>query len=111
MIELRTINEDNYQECFRLKASVKNENFVDSVTYSLAEAWVFYKDTKPFAIYDNDKMIGFVSIYVGEEYNADTVSVPVDLGNMAALKFWKKIGFIFSDSIEDGYAFMRLYLS
>lgn len=144
MIELRTINEDNYQECFRLKASVKNENFVDSVTYSLAEAWVFYKDTKPFAIYDNDKMIGFVSIYVGEEnyqivnffiddvfqhkglgtmaakacidylqkkYNADKVSVPVDLGNMAALKFWKKIGFIFSDSIEDGYAFMRLYLS
>ena len=143
LVELRTINEDNYQQCCSLKASVENENFVDSVTYSLAEAWVFYKDTRPFAIYDNNEMIGFVSMYVGEEnyqivnfliddafqrkglgtkaakacicylqkkYNADRISVPVDLENIAAQKFWKKIGFTFSDSIEDGYVFMRLYL-
>ena len=144
MVELRTINEDNYQRCCSLKANVENENFVDSVIYSLAEAWVFYKDTRPFAIYDNNEMIGFVSMYVGEEnyqivnfliddafqrkglgtkaakacicylqkeYNADRISVPVDLENIAAQKFWKKIGFTFSDSIEDGYVFMRLYLS
>ena len=144
MIELRTINEDNYKQCLELKASVEKENFVDSVTYSLAEAWVFYKDTRPFAIYDNDKMIGFVSMYVGEkncqivnfliddafrqkglgteaakvcisylqkDYHAERVSVPVDLENTAAQKFWKKIGFVFSDSIEDGYTFMRYYLS
>ena len=143
MIELRTINEDNYQQCMELKANVENENFVDSVTYSLAEAWVFYQDTRLFAIYDNDKMIGFVSMYVGEknyqiinflindtfrhqglgtkaakacisylqkEYNADRVSVPVYLENTAAQKFWKKIGFVYSDNIEDGYVFMRLYL-
>ena len=144
LIELRTINEDNYQQCIGLKASVENDNFVDSVTYSLAEAWVYYKDTKPFAIYDNDKMIGFVSMYIGEknyqivnfliddafrhqglgtkaakacisylqsEYNAGRVSAPVNLENAAAQKFWEKLGFIFSDSIEDGYVFMRLYLS
>lgn len=143
MIELRTINEDNYQQCIGLKASVENENFVDSVMYSLAEAWVFYKDTKPFAIYDNDKMIGFVSMYVGEknyqiinfliddafrhqglgtkaakacinylqkEYSADKVSVPVYLENTAAQKFWEKLGFVYSNNIEDGYVFMRLYL-
>lgn len=144
MIELRTINEDNYQQCCRLKASVDNENFVDSVTYSLAEAWVFYNDTRPFAIYDDNKMIGFVSMYVGEKnyqiinfliddvfrrkglgtkaakacisylqhrYNADRVSVPVNLENIVAQKFWRKLGFVFSDSIEDGYVFMRLNLS
>ena len=49
--------------------------------------------------------------YLQKEYNADRVSVPVDLGNIAAQNFWKKIGFVFSDSIEDGYVFMRLYLS
>jgi len=65
MIELRTINENNYTDCLNLKASV--ENFVDSVAYSLAEAWVHYKDTKPFAIYADETMIGFVSMYVGEE--------------------------------------------
>lgn len=143
-MELRTINEDNFQQCCRLKASVESENFVDSVTYSLAEAWIFYKDTKPFVIYNDNEMIGFVSMYVGErnyqivnfliddvfrqkglgtkaakvcirylqkEYNADRVSVPVDLENIAAQKFWEKMGFIFSDNIEDGYVFMRLYLS
>ena len=67
MIELRTITEANFQECINLTASVQNESFVDSVTYSLAEAWVFYADTKPFAIYENNKMIGFVSMYIGEE--------------------------------------------
>lgn len=67
MIELRTINENNYTDCLNLKASVANENFADSVAYSLAEAWVHYKDTKPFAIYVDETMIGFVSMYVGEE--------------------------------------------
>lgn len=143
MIELQTITEDNYQQCCRLKATVENESFVDSVTYSLAEAWVFYQDTKPFAIYDNNHMIGFVSMYVGEEncqivnfliddafqrkglgtkaakacirylqkeHNANRVSVPVALEHIAAQTFWQKMGFVFSDNVEDGYIFMRLYL-
>lgn len=144
MVELRTINEDNYQQCFGLKASVERESFVDPVTYSLAEAWVFHEDTRPFAIYEDDKMIGFVSMYVGEgnhqiinfliddafqrkglgtraakecihylrkEYNAGRVSVPVELENTAARKFWEKLGFRPSNNIEDGYVFMRLDLS
>ena len=40
MIELRAISEDNFRECLLLRASVENEDFVDPVTYSLAEAWV-----------------------------------------------------------------------
>lgn len=144
MVELRTINEDNYRQCFSLQVSVENEAFVDSVTYSLAEAWVFYKDTRPFAIYENDRMIGFVSMYVGEEnhqiinfliddafrnrglgtkaakvcvrylqkeYNAGRISVPVELNNTAAQRFWRKLGFHASNHIEDGYIFMRLNLS
>ena len=143
MIELRTVNEENYEQCFNLKATVENESFVDSVIYSLAEAWVFYKDTRPFAIYDDDKVIGFVSMYVGEEncqiinfliddafqkkglgtkaakicihflkeeYGAKRVSVPVELNNIVAIRFWEKLGFVFSDNVEDGYVFMRLAL-
>ena len=123
---------------------MEKEGFVDSVAYSLAEAWVFYHDTRPFAIYDDDdNMIGFVSMYVGEgnhqivnfliddafqrkgfgteaakvcisylqkEHNASRISVPVELENVAAQKFWRKLGFSFSDNVEDGYIFMRLYL-
>ena len=85
-------------------------------------------------------MVGFVSMYVGEEnyqiinflidatfqgkglgtkaakccmdylrntYAARKISAPVKLENTAAQEFWKKQGFCFSDTIEDGYVFMR----
>ena len=143
MVELRTITEENYQQCFRLQASVAREDFVDSVIYSLAEAWVFYHDTKPFAIYEDDQMIGFVSMYVGEEncqiinfliddafrhkglgtqaaklcirylqeqHRAARISAPGYRENLAARRFWEKIGFTASDDMEDGYVFMRLSL-
>lgn len=57
MIELRNITEDNFHDCIHLKASVANESFVDPVVYSLAEAWLDYPNTKPFAIYKGDKLI------------------------------------------------------
>lgn len=66
MITLRVITEDNYQECLALHSTVECERHVDSVAYSLAEAWIFYEETKPFAIYHQDQMIGFVSMYIGD---------------------------------------------
>ena len=68
MIELRAISEDSFRECLLLRASVENEDFVDPVTYSLAEAWVYYQDTRPFAIHSDDTIVGFVSMYVGEDH-------------------------------------------
>lgn len=143
LVELRPIHPDNYRQCLGLTASVENENFVDPVAYSLAEAWVFYEDSRPFAIYDGEQMVGFVSMYIGEgnpqiinfliadgfrnkglgtqaakicirylqtEYHAHRISVPVYRENLAAQRFWEKIGFIASDHMEDGYIFMRLSL-
>lgn len=143
MVELRVINEENYEECLALNSNIECERFVDSVAYSLAEAWVFYADMKPFAIYNDDDMIGFVSMYVGDDnpqiinffivdsfrdrgfgtravevcihylrtvHKASKLSVPVELNNKAAQKFWRKLGFSTSNNIEDGYVFMRLNL-
>ena len=140
MVELRAVTEDNFQRCLRVHASVQDSSFVDTVAYSLAEAWLYYQDTRPFAIYNDGIMIGFVSMYVGEEnyqiinfliddafqrkglgteaaklcvdylkneFSARRVSAPVKLEHAAAQEFWKKQGFCFSDSIEDGYVFMR----
>lgn len=53
MVELRAITEDNFQQCLNLHASVQDSSFVDTVTYSLAEAWVYYQDARPFAIYND----------------------------------------------------------
>ncbi len=141
MVELRKISEENFRECFNLKATVENADFVDPVTYSLAEAWVYYEDTKAFAIYADGQMVGFVSMYVGEEncqiinfliddahqgkgygkrgaklcidylrkeHGAGRISVPVAEDHTAAQKFWEKLGFARSDTVEDGYVFMRL---
>jgi len=143
MIELRTISEENFKECLHLQASVENEDFVDPVVYSLAEAWLYFQDTRPFAIYSDDTIVGFVSMYVGEdnyqiinfliddafqrkgfgakaaklcieylqrEFSARRISAPVKIEHIAAQEFWIKQGFCLSDTIEDGYVFMRLYL-
>ncbi|WP_230199387.1 GNAT family N-acetyltransferase [Bacillus ndiopicus] len=142
-MELRTINQDNYKECLNLHTADTNADFVDSVAWSLAEAWVFYDDSRPFAIYADNVMVGYVLMYIGEnnpqiinfmidsrfqkrgygsaaarlcveylwkEYNATRISLPVNLENITAQKFWSNIGFEITDDMEDGYFYMRLYI-
>lgn len=67
MIELRPIDENNFQACINLKATVDKDEFVDSVVYSLAEAWLYKNDSRVFAVYNDNQIVGFVSLYVGEE--------------------------------------------
>lgn len=143
-MELRRITEDNYEACLELKATVENQDFVDPVVYSLAEAFVFYDDSEVFAIYQEEQLVGFVSMYTGEgrpqiinfliddafqnrgygttaaklcidylreNYNANIISAPVQVEHNAAQNFWKKLGFSLSDTVENGYIFMRLKLS
>lgn len=49
--------------------------------------------------------------FLQNEYGAKRVSVPVNLQNTAAQRFWERLGFAFSDTVEDGYVFMRLTVS
>lgn len=68
LITLQKITEDNFEECIALDAGVVNDHFVDPVAYSLAEAWVAYHETKPFAIYNGEQMVGYVSLYIGDAH-------------------------------------------
>ena len=144
LLELRKINSDNYEECLNLRTTDTSVEFVDSVAFSLAEAWVFYEESRPFAIYADNVMVGFVSMSIGdnnpqiinfmidsrfqkrgygsaaaklcieylcEEFNARRISLPVNLENITALKFWSSLGFERSDNIENGYLYMRLYIA
>ncbi|MEK4521358.1 GNAT family N-acetyltransferase [Psychrobacillus sp. FSL W7-1457] len=77
LVELRNINEDNYEECLNLRSSVTNDDFVDSVAWSLAEAWVFYDASRPFAIYAGDVMVGYVLMYIGEN-NPQIINFMID---------------------------------
>lgn len=64
MISLRDINEDNFKDCIALKTDVTNDHFVDTVAYSLAEAWLHYDTIRPFAVYQANELIGYVSMNV-----------------------------------------------
>lgn len=77
---------------FEIRTGVDKENFVDPVAYSLAEAWLFYDDTEVFAIYEDEILIGFVSLYVRKNlyqiinFLIDPAYRNKGLGRIAALK-------------------------
>jgi diamine N-acetyltransferase len=66
MVEFRKITYDNLEECTKLKLHPEQENFLASNLYSLAEAYVSItiegenSYTTPYAIYAEDKMVGFI---------------------------------------------------
>lgn len=60
MIRLEKVNADNYQEVFGLELVGEQQNFVSSNMKSLAQAWVFYDRAKPYAIYNDDTIVGFI---------------------------------------------------
>ena len=49
--------------------------------------------------------------YLQREFSACRISAPVKMEHIAAQEFWIKQGFCLSNTIEDGYVFMRLFLT
>jgi len=66
MIELRKITWDNWEECRGLEVTDEQDDFIASNEYSLAQSYVaLLNDELPpmsYAIYNDDKMIGFTMI-------------------------------------------------
>lgn len=61
MVELKEITADNFDDIINLKVSEEQKNFVSSVAYSLAQAWI-YKKAFPFAVYVDSIPVGFVML-------------------------------------------------
>ena len=61
MINFRKITEENFDSIIKMKRPEK-ENFVASNSVSLAQAWLYRDDGDvfPFAIYDDDNVVGFM---------------------------------------------------
>lgn len=73
MVELKKITEKNYSECLKLKVAEDQKEFVAPNVYSLAQAWVYYDSAYPFAIYEDDIMVGFVMM--GHDKDDDTYDI------------------------------------
>lgn len=75
MIQLRKITEDNFDECVGLEPREDQKNYVASNMCSLAQAYVAVTNNEkpmPYAIYDNEIMVGFIMLLFSEnEENND----------------------------------------
>ena len=69
MVELKEINEDNFNKCLKLKVDGNQKSFVAENSYSLAQAWLYPKNARPFAIYNGDEIIGFMMLDI--DYHCD----------------------------------------
>lgn len=61
MINFRKITEENFDAIIKMKRP-EGENFVASNAFSLAQAWLYRDDGDvfPFAIYNDDAVVGFM---------------------------------------------------
>ncbi len=75
MIELRKITDDNFNECIKLEPKEGQKNYVASNICSLAEAYVALTNNEclplPYAIYNNDIMVGFIMLSYNKADNED----------------------------------------
>lgn len=60
MIKLKKVTSDNLEDVLKLEVSKNQENFVSTTVYSLAQAYVYRETAFPFAIYDDDILVGFI---------------------------------------------------
>lgn len=69
---LKKVNESNFIECFNLKLGYGQDKFVSHPIRSLAQAYVYYNQCTPFAIYKDNIIVGYVMViydYEEETYN------------------------------------------
>lgn len=58
-IQLKEISKENYIEAVKLKVSADQDKFVAPNVFSIAQS-KFYTSWKPTAIYNDEKMVGFL---------------------------------------------------
>ncbi|WP_459503476.1 GNAT family N-acetyltransferase [Bacillus sp. C1] len=63
-IQLKIVTRDNWEEALKLQVSTQQHQFVPAVAVSLAKVYIKPDGDNveyiPFAIYDNDIMVGFI---------------------------------------------------
>jgi len=61
MIKLKPIDESNYRECVKLNVKQHQREYVENGnSVALTKAYVYRECTLPFAVYNDDVIVGFV---------------------------------------------------
>lgn len=70
MISLKPVTRDNIDELLALSIRDDQKTFVSSVAESLAQAYVYSETAYPFAVYEDDVIVGFIMMayYEAKQY-------------------------------------------
>lgn len=68
MVRLEKITPENYSECINLKVAENQKEFVSSTVVALSKAYVYRECVTPFAIYNDDLMVGFIMVRFYKEF-------------------------------------------
>jgi len=60
MVHLEQVTQDNIDELIGLAVSKEQESFVSTVAESLAQAYVYSDNAYPFAVYEDETLVGFI---------------------------------------------------
>ena len=69
MVNIKVVDESNYKLCFNINVKDEQEKFITNPIKCLAKAYVYREFVYPFAIYNDDLVIGFVMIRFNKEFN------------------------------------------
>ena len=76
MVNLQKITSDNFNECIKLETNEDQKGFVASNLRSLAESYIALTNNEcipiPYAIYNNDIMVGFILLSYNEANKNNT---------------------------------------
>lgn len=62
MIRLERVSERTFFPVVRMKVHPEQEKFVASNVMSLAQAWLYYENARPYAIMKDDTVVGFLML-------------------------------------------------
>ncbi|MBQ8950945.1 MAG: GNAT family N-acetyltransferase [Eubacterium sp.] len=70
MISLRQITKENIDEVMSLRVNDEQKTFVSTNSESLAQAYVYRETAWPFAVYEDDTLVGFIMMgyYDAKQY-------------------------------------------
>lgn len=62
MVSLKEVNENNFRTIVDMKLNEEQSKYVAPNVYSLAQAWLYPREAKPYAIYNDEEVIGFMML-------------------------------------------------
>ena len=108
-VYLRDIDQENFNECINLSLPEEQKSYVSSNVHSIAESKIF-PFWIPKAIYENDKMVGFLmyAIDCGEE-KLDISRLMID-GKHQGMGYGKKALEIMENIARDNHGINRIVI-